>query len=94
MAKRAKSDSKIRILKPRNQSVTIEVTLSLGLGDLHKQKAWLLKQAQAMTASLNNAPSPPNVADGIINLYDYLQDEIVRQGQATERQVFKRVPGR
>ncbi len=77
-------------LDTADPSTSIEVTLSF------KVDLWLIRRQKRALISLPRnfqlSPDQEEAVEGILNMIDFIQDSIVDQGLADEKDVFPQMP--
>ncbi len=72
----------------KRSTIKVKVECDIDLLPLRKQKRALIDIREGSTITYEQE----NEADGILNLLDFIQDSILRQGLATEDEIFPRLP--
>lgn len=72
----------------KRSTITVKVECDIDLLLFRKQKRALIGIREGSTITYEQE----NAAGGILNLLDFIQDSILRQGLATEDEIFPRLP--
>jgi len=80
--------SQPRTSDAESESIHVLLDFNIDLTLLRKQKRALIGVYEGTTVTYEQEET----AEGILNLIDFIQDSIVKQGLATEEKVFPQLP--